>query len=142
MTGDCVSEKEEPLSLVPDFIENVEQYLSTHEIDNVDALIEKLQQKLQAYTMAENRALTRRQKQMERQAHLNKSIACVKMLRKKQESQDEAIVDYSLGGAKQILAMLQCFTIGRSPLAFLQPTSSLKPEFLLSRTFAFGWGLM
>jgi predicted house-cleaning noncanonical NTP pyrophosphatase (MazG superfamily) len=91
---------EEPLSLVPDFIENVEQYLTKHNIENIDVLIEKLQQKLQLYTMAENRALTRRQKQMERQAHLNKSIACVDMLIQKQESQEEAIVDYSLGGAQ------------------------------------------
>lgn len=105
MTGaeDQPGEKgEENLSLVPDFIENVEQYLTTHKIENVDELIEKLQQKLQAYSMAEHRALTRRQKQMEQQAHLNKSIACVKMLVKKQEAQEEAIVDYSLGGAWQL----------------------------------------
>lgn len=97
--GEQPSDEAETLSLVPDFIENVEDYLTTHKIENVDALIERLQQKLQTYTMAENRALSRRQKQMERQAHLNKSIACVKMLLQKQESQEDAIVDYSLGGA-------------------------------------------
>jgi hypothetical protein len=109
-SGEQPEEQEESLSLVPDFIENVEQYLATHKIDNVDILIDKLQQKLQVYTMAENRALTRRQKQLERQAHLNKSIACVKMLLQKQASEEEAIVDYSLGGARQF----QCAMVLRS----------------------------
>lgn len=100
MTGpeEPPNDKGEELSLEPDFVEDVEQYIATKKIENVDVLIENLQQKLQMYTMGENRALTRRQKQMERQAHLNKSIACVKMLLDKSQSQEDAIVDYSLGG--------------------------------------------
>lgn len=99
MTGEePPNDKAEELSLEPNFIEDVEQYLATNKIDNVDVLIANLQQKLQMYTMGENRALTRRQKQMERQAHLNKSIACVKMLLDKSKSEEDAIVDYPLGG--------------------------------------------
>lgn len=122
--GDQPQEKwEEKLSLEPDFIDDVDQYLTTHKIENVDVLIERLQQKLQMYTMAENRALTRRQKQMERQAHLDKSVACVRMLLDKQESKEDAIVDYSLGGAKQLL--LCSSTTNNSEHAFSQSPSQV-----------------
>ena len=93
MTGEePPNDKAEELSLEPNFIEDVEQYLATNKIDNVDVLIANLQQKLQMYTMGENRALTRRQKQMERQAHLNKSIACVKMLLDKSKSEELSLI--------------------------------------------------
>jgi hypothetical protein len=96
MTGP--ESERQALPLEPEFIDDVGTYLQEHVTDSVDAVLDSMRQKLQLYGLAENRALARRQKLLQQQVHLRKSIDCVKMLREKSQSQSEATVDYSLGG--------------------------------------------
>lgn len=91
---------ETELSLDPGFIADVGQKLKEEGMDDVSALINKLQLRYQHIKSAENSVLQQRQRLQQKLQYLKQTIACVDMLMERKEAGEDAIVDYCLAGAR------------------------------------------
>lgn len=89
------------LPLEPEFIDDIGAFFEAHVTPekSVDAVLNEMREKLQQYSLAENRALNRHQTLSQQEVHLKKSLDCVMMLTAKKETEDDTVVDYALGGA-------------------------------------------
>lgn len=90
----------EDLPLEPEFIDDIgaffESQVSTER--SIDAVLNEMREKLQQYSVAENRALNRHQTLSQQEVHLKKSLDCVLMLTQKKQSEADTVVNYALGG--------------------------------------------
>lgn len=96
------------LSLDPGFIEDVGQKLKEEGIDDVSALINKLQLRYQHIKSAETSVLQQRQRLQQKLQYLKQTVACVNMLMERREAGEEAIVDYCLAGALATQLSARC----------------------------------
>lgn len=87
------------LPLEPEFIDDIGAFFEAHVTPekSVDAVLNEMREKLQQYSLAENRALNRHQTLSQQEVHLKKSLDCVMMLTAKKETEDDTVVDYALG---------------------------------------------
>lgn len=90
----------EDLPLEPEFIDDIGAFFESQVSPerSIDAVLTEMREKLQQYSVAENRALNRHQSLSQQEVHLKKSLDCVLMLTQKKQSEDDTVVDYALGG--------------------------------------------
>lgn len=131
------------LSLEPEFINDIGAFFEAEAgpEKSVDAVLNEMREKLQQYSLAENRALNRHQTLSQQEVHLKKSLDCVVMLITKKQSEDDTIVDYALGGVLRSSAVLASTCHCTQTELGMQRTYSRKRKFPLQPGSASGSGL-
>ena len=121
----------EDLPLEPEFIDDIGAYFDSQVRPdrNVDAVLNGMREKLQHYSVAENRALTRHQNLSQQEVHLKKSLDCVLMLTQRKQADKDTVVDYALGGVFCAAALWRSCVRECVKTVCMQPTFSPRPRF-------------
>eukprot|EP01025_Chloroclados_australasicus_P013728 TRINITY_DN16437_c0_g2_i1.p1 TRINITY_DN16437_c0_g2~~TRINITY_DN16437_c0_g2_i1.p1 ORF type:complete len:176 (-),score=22.92 TRINITY_DN16437_c0_g2_i1:167-694(-) len=79
----------------PGYIVDVAEYLASHS-NEVEKAIGALNQRRQMLKFTENDVLQKRQRLQQREMELRRTLNCLKMLTKKAEAEDDALVDFCI----------------------------------------------